>query len=92
MTINEDDFILTPSLNNASPIWDLELRVTIKGKEGDRFEFKNVAYGITLENAIKRIANYRVLHNNGDSQITLKSYIDQYKEAVNEIYELCSAM
>ena len=55
LCICEHDFKLTP-VNESSISFDLELlcKVQPKGKEA-RFEFKNVAYGISLEYAIKKI-------------------------------------
>jgi hypothetical protein len=92
MEIREDDFILTPSINDASPFWDLKLLVTIKAKDKEaRKEYKIVAYGIPIESAIRHIANYRVLHNNGNKDITLKEYLDQYTEQIDKIEKLCKA-
>lgn len=84
MQIIETDFRLTPSTNDASLFWDLELLVDIKGKN-PRKEFKNVGYGLTLESAIKKIANYRVQKQHEVS--TLKKYLDEYKQELRKLYE-----
>lgn len=79
MIIEEEDFKLTPSLNNASDFWDIELQVIVKPRNGEpRKEFKIVAYGTTIESAIKRIANYRVAKNNRDKALQMKDYLSQY--------------
>lgn len=93
MTIEGDDFRLSPSLNNASDCWDLELLVTIKGVKGreSRQELKNVGYGLSLESAIRRIINYRIIHKHGEDAITLKTYLEEYKEGIDKLNNLCSA-
>jgi hypothetical protein len=90
MTIQESDFILTPSVNDASNFWDLQLLVTIKGVKGkeDRQEFKQMGYGLTLSSAIRRIANYRVMHNNPKEALTMHSYLDKLKEQEDLLIKL----
>ena len=58
MVIEEEDFKLTP-VSDSSVNFDLELlyKVQPRGKEA-RMEFKNVAYGISLDHAVHRIAQY----------------------------------
>lgn len=90
MSIKDDDFILTPASNDASPFWDLQLLVTIKPKDKEpRQEFKIMGYGMTLASAIRHIANYRVLHKNGDGVVSLKKYIEEYKTEIDKIDLLC---
>lgn len=92
MTIEESDYRLTPSLNNASNFWDLELMVTIKPKNGEpRNEFKLVAYGLTLTSAIRHIINYRIIHKIKDGAIAMKEYLKLYQEEMKkiDIYERC---
>ena len=53
MIIEEKDFRLIP-IKETSNLFDLELLKTVnKGKSTERQEFKNVAYGVTIESAIK---------------------------------------
>lgn len=88
MIIEERDFRLTP-VKDSGDIFDLELLKTInKGKETERQEFKNVAYGITLETAIRYIANTRISANYPDV-INLKTYLKEYKKIIDEIKKLC---
>lgn len=88
MTIEEQDFRLTPSSNTASNFWDLELLVTIKAKTENavsRQEFKNVGYGLTLYSAIKRICNYRIQHRHKQEAITLVQYLKEYIKLLKEL-------
>lgn len=88
MIIEEKDFRLTP-VNNSSLRFDLELLHTIspKGKES-RLEFKNVAYGIDLECAIKKIAHYRVCCKHKEA-IGLLNYFKEFKNELDSLKNLC---
>ena len=71
MIIEESDFRLIP-VKESGLLFDLELlKVINKGKENERTEFKNIAYGITIESALKYIANARINAKYNDS-ISLK--------------------
>ena len=87
MIIEEKDFRLTP-VSESSPMFDLELLYTVrpKGKEA-RQEFKNVAYGISLESALKKIIQYRVSckHDTTD----LATYLKDFREELDSLKELC---
>lgn len=87
MIIEEEDFRLIPSGNS----FDLELlcKVQPKGKEA-RFEFKNVAYGISLEYAIKKIIQYRISQKYKDEAISLRTYFKEFKEELDSIKILCA--
>lgn len=75
---------ITP-VNNSSPFYDLELLYDIGGNN-PRKEFKNEAYGITLESAIIRCANFAVRNKyKKDEVITLKQYLDEFKEEKKKI-------
>lgn len=85
-TIEDYDYKLTP-INDASPLFDLELlRYVNKGKENQREEFKNEAYGIPLSAALKRIISYRIL--NGDETISLQEYLKLYKDETSKLENL----
>ena len=83
MTIEEKDFRLTP-VNETSLKFDLELLYTVKpkGKEA-RQEFKNVAYGISLDHALKKIVQYRL-----SCKYNTISLINYFKEFKNELDSL----
>ena len=86
MTIEESDFRLT-SVNDYSNLFNLEiLSVINKVKSNERKEFKNVAYGVSLENAIKRVAFYRTSMKL--DTCTLKEYIETFKESLDSINSL----
>lgn len=90
MIIEESDFRLIP-VKDSGDRFDLELlKVVNKGKETERQEFKNVAYGVTIESAIKYIANARVSINNPES-IDLKTYLKEYKKIIDDIKQLCGS-
>lgn len=88
MEIKESDFKLTP-ISEHSILYDLELlyKVQPKGKE-IRYEFKNVAYGISLETAIKKIAQYRVSCNHENDVLSLKTYIQEFLDNIKSIKNL----
>jgi hypothetical protein len=89
MTIEESDFKLIP-VSESNPIFDLELLYTIQPKGKDkRLEFKNAAYGISLEAAVKKIAQYRVSCNHKNEAITLLTYMKEFKSELNSLLKLC---
>jgi hypothetical protein len=90
MVIEEKDFRLIP-ISESSPMFDLELLYIIrpKGKE-ERQEFKNAAYGISLEAALKEVAHYRIYYRHEDNTIDLKTYLTEFKEEVSKLKELCN--
>ena len=89
MVIEEEDFKLTP-INDSSVNFDLELlcKVQPRGKEA-RMEFKNVAYGISLDHAVHRIAQYRVNQKHQNEAITLLTYFKEFKEELDSLKALC---
>lgn len=90
MVIEEKDFRLTP-IKDSGDRFDLELLRTVnKGKETERQEFKNVAYGVTIESAMRYVANARIAANNPDV-IDLKTYLEEYKKIIDEIKKLCGS-
>lgn len=90
MIIEGTDFKLT-LLKDSYGIFDLELLKTInKGKETERQEFKNVAYGISLERAIQYIVHARLSERYPDI-VDMKSYLSDYKIIIDEIKQLCES-
>lgn len=89
MVIEEKDFRLIP-ISDSSPQYDLELlyKIQPKGKEA-RLEFKNVAYGIGLEYAIRKIAHYRVCCKHKEEAIQLLTYFKEFKEELDSLKALC---
>lgn len=80
MTIEEHDFTLT-QLSDSSPFFDLELLHTTKSGKS---EMQTAAYGVTIESAIKRIANYRINENSSDS-LTMQEYLNQYRIELDKL-------
>ena len=88
MVIEESDFRLIP-VKESGLLFDLELlKVINKGKENERTEFKNIAYGITLESALKYIANARI-SSKYEGSISLQQYLQEYKDIINSIKDTC---
>ena len=85
MIIRENDFQLTP-IDESSLLFDLDLlyKVQPKGKEA-RFELKNAGYGLSLNNAIKKIAQYRVVNNHKDEAISLLDYFKEFKKELDSL-------
>ena len=89
MVIEESDFRLIP-ISDSDPKYDLELLYKIQSKGKDaRLEFKNVAYGIGLEHAIKKIAHYRVCCKHNEEAIRLLTYFKEFKEELDSLKALC---
>lgn len=87
MIIEEKDFKLT-AINDYSPRFDLELLISVKSKNKDsRAEFKIVAYGITLDCAIKKIAHYRVSHKYDTTD--LMTYFKEFRTELDSLKTLC---
>ena len=88
MTIEEEDFRLIP-VSDTCPKYDLELlyKIQPKGKES-RFEFKNAAYGISLEYAIKKIIHYRISKKYKDKAVTLLTYFKEFKTELENFKHL----
>lgn len=88
MEIIESDFRLKP-ISEDSPLFDLELLYTVKPRGGEsRQELKISGYGLTLINALQKIAHYRVVNNHKEESISLKAYIKEYLENINNLKEL----
>lgn len=89
MIIEEKDFRLTP-INDYSINFDLELLYKVQPRGGEsRMEFKNVAYGISLDHAVHRIAQYRISQKYKDEAITLLTYFKEFKEELDSLKALC---
>lgn len=87
MLIQEEDFILTP-IKPDYPLFDVDLLQTVnKGKSNERKEFKNVAYGVSLDYAITMIISNRISSNY--ETLTLKEYILKFREGIDELKKLC---
>jgi hypothetical protein len=85
MIIEESDFRLE-TVDDTTPLFDLELLHTVnKGKSNERSEFKVVAYGITLDNALKRVIYYRLNNENKDKAITLAQFLKRYIQENNKL-------
>lgn len=82
-TITGSIYRLTP-INEHSPKYDLELLHEIGGKN-PRQEFKVVAYGISLESALERAILFATNKRLGEEVVTLKQFLNVYKEESDKI-------
>lgn len=88
MIIEEKFFKLIP-VNEHSPRFDLELLKTIKPRGKDAYkEFRNVAYGISLDTAIRKIAHYCVECKHKDTAIKLKEYFSEFTKEVESLTKM----
>lgn len=84
MTIEGSFYKIVP-INDNSPLFDLYLLRTIKSKTNPREEFQLEGYGMPLESAINRVINYSINSKYKDEAITIKEYLDVYKEIKESI-------
>lgn len=83
MTIEGTFYKLIP-IDDNSPFFDLSLLKTIKSKTNPREEWQIVAYGITIDTAIRRIINYAINSKYQDEAITFEEYLNAYnREKIN---------
>lgn len=88
MEIVEKDFKLKP-VDECSPFFDLELLYIVKPRGGEpRLEFKNAGYGLRMDAAIRKIAQYRIDCNHKEEAIALKTYFEEYKKELDSLKEL----
>ena len=86
MEIKGDDFVFT-SLGDI-PLFDVDiLRTVNKGKESERTELKNCAYGVPLDHAIKYVISSRIANKYDTTD--LKTYLEEYKDQLKQLKELC---
>lgn len=83
MVIEGDVYKLTPTSEHCVN-FTLELLYNIGGKN-PRKEFKIAGYGYSLEGAIKAIIAFKISDNHKDDVITLKQYLNEFKQISEEI-------
>ena len=83
MKIVEKDFRLT-RVSESSIFFDFELLLPVYSKEKaeTRMEFKTVAYGLPLQQALIRVAMHRA---DQSDKTDLGSYIARFENACNEL-------
>lgn len=87
MLIEEKDFRLTP-ISDSNLFFDLELLYAIRPKDKEvRYEFKSVAYGISLETALKKVIQYRLSCKH--DVLDLKTYLKEFRAELDYIKKLC---
>lgn len=82
LIIEEQDFRM---VHCGANLWDLELLHTVRPKgQPQRQEFKNVGYGMRMENCFKAIINYRLKRKRSDPY-SMKEYVEEYKNEAKKI-------
>lgn len=88
MIIEEEDFRLTP-IDDHTPRFDLELLYEVRPRNGEsRKEFKNVAYGISLDYAIRSVVQYRLSNNHKNEAISLLNYFEEFNNELNNFKDI----
>lgn len=85
MTIKEQDFMIEkiPDMN----FYNLSFSTVVnQGKDNERIEYKVVAYGIPFHTCIETIVDRRM--RDITEEMTIKEYVNRYKEEVNKIGNL----
>jgi hypothetical protein len=81
MVIKGDWYELTP-VNEHSTQFDLKLLYKIKGTN-ERYEFKDVGYGLSLDTAMKKCIQYGLTQK--FEIITLKDYLKEWRKMQKEL-------
>jgi hypothetical protein len=88
MIIQEDDF-KAEQLSDDSIFWDLNLLRTKKKRDGTIVdELGDTIYGLPLDSVMKRIVANRIARNNKDKAITMKQYLDEWKQEMVKLSNL----
>lgn len=81
MVIKGDWYELT-SINEHSTQFDLKLLYKIKGNN-ERYEFKDVGYGLSLDTAMKKCIQYALSQK--FETIALKDYLKEWRKMQKEL-------
>lgn len=88
MIIQEEDF-KAEQISDDSIFWDLNLLRTKKKRDGTIVEeLGDTIYGLPLDSVIKRIVANRIARNNKDGAITMKQYLDEWKQQMIKLSNL----
>lgn len=90
MRIQESDFILEP-VSDDSNFYNLIFYKKVKKRDTGQYETElgTPIYGITLSNALSRIAKNRTAKKFADSIITIKEYLHELNSNYKDIVKLC---
>lgn len=93
MIIKGTDYELR-QIDETSPFWDVYILKVIRPKGCEsREELTNIAYGCSLDSAIRRIIAYRINKKHfGEEFTSLKSYIIEYKTAIDKLTKECRSL
>lgn len=90
MNIIEPDFTMKPS-GQDSDRFDLIFNKRVKKRETGEYvtEPGDPLYGLTLSNALCKIASHRVAKKYEEANISLKEFLKEYQIKYREIVKLC---
>ncbi len=90
MRIQEPDFILEP-VSDDSNFYNLIFYKRVKKRDTGQYETElgNPIYGITLSNALSRVAKSRTAKKYAESVISIKEYLRELNSSYKEIVKLC---
>ena len=88
MIIEEPDF-RAEQIDEGSTFWDLNLIRTKKKRDGTIVEeLGDTIYGIPLDSVIKRVAINRIARKHKEEAITMKQFLDEWKEQIKLLANL----
>ena len=88
MIIEEDDF-RAEQISEGSVFWDLNLIRTKKKRDGTIVEeLGDTIYGIPLDSVMKRVVINRIARKHKDEAITMKQFLDEWKEEIRKLSDL----
>lgn len=90
MKIQESDFILEP-VSDDSMFYNLIFYKRVKKRDTGQYEIElgNPIYGITLSNALCRIARKRTAVKYAESNIRLFDYLKELNKSYKDILSIC---
>ena len=88
MIIEEPDF-RAEQIEDGSIFWNLNLIKTKKKRDGTIVEeLGDTIYGMPLDSVMKRVVANRIARNHKDEAITMRQYLDEWKQEMIKIQHL----
>lgn len=88
MIIEEPDF-RAEQIEDGSIFWNLNLIRTKKKRDGTIVEeLGDTIYGMPLDSVLKRVVANRIARKHKEEAITMKQYLDEWKEQMKLISNL----
>jgi hypothetical protein len=88
MIIEESDF-RAEQISDDSIFWDLNLLKTKNKRDGSVVEeLGDTLYGLPLDSVMKRIVANRIARRNKDGALTMRQYLDEWKQEMIKLSQL----